>query len=132
MHWAPRPVAWGVTDDVYWDLQVPQSPGGAFLGAAHPLRTCERLLRVCDRHRVGSGQGAVGVCGGCPTALPHPGWGFTCPLALLRSRDGKWPGIPTTSPGTLPGTLGSCRCSLPWPLLPRNLSSGPTFHARSC
>lgn len=85
MRWAPRPVAWGVTDDVYWDLQVPRSPGGAFLGPpthSGPVSSSSGWMRLVHG---GSGCGAVGVHGGCPTASPHPGWGFTCPFALLWS-----------------------------------------------
>lgn len=151
MHWAPRP-PWPGGDGRftarYWDLQVPRSPGGAFLEAAHPLRTCKRLLGAAA---AGVGWALAGELGASAEAPPRHSFAaprlafYLLPHLAPERRDGKTgprlcagAGAPTTSPGSLQGTSGSCRCSLSWPLPlqgrlpPRNLSSSPAFHARSC
>lgn len=75
-----------------WDLQVPRSPGGASLEAAH-------LLRMCGQHRV-SVKAAQWHRFASPWLLFY----------LLRSREmGRQE--PGSAPGTLAGTSGSCRYS---------------------
>lgn len=103
MHWAPRP-PWPGGDGRftarYWDLQVPRSPGGAFLEAAHPLRTCKRLLGAAA---AGVGWALAGELGASAEAPPRhsfaaPRLAFYLLLTLLRSG-----GMGRRDPGSAPG-----------------------------
>lgn len=110
MHGALRP-PWPGGDRRFtardWDLPVPRSPGGAFPEAAHPLRTCVRLLGA-------AAAGAGWALGVSAEVTPRPSFAsprlavYLPPRLAPWRRDGKMEaklcagaGAPTTSPDTL-------------------------------